>query len=70
MFFDISDMAEERILADMCEIIEAKELGSKVPEDAAKYHLFKFLYEHKNEGKEAIGTVKQSKIQCHLANPK
>lgn len=48
------DMAEERILADLCEKIEAKELGSKVPETAAKYHLFRFNYKHLDEEKEAI----------------
>ena len=48
-------MDEEKILLDLCEKIEAKELGLKVPENSAKYHLFRFFYEHGSEDKQALG---------------
>lgn len=48
------DLDEEIILLDLCEKIEAKELASKVPENSAKYHLFRFQYELKNESKQAL----------------
>lgn len=49
------DLDEEIILLDLCEKIEAKELASKVPENSAKYHLFRFQYEFGNESKQALG---------------
>jgi len=48
------DIPAEKILLDMEGIVGPEELPSKVPEDSAKYHLFRFIYTHEEKPSEAL----------------
>uniref|UniRef100_A0A224XSC9 Twinfilin n=1 Tax=Panstrongylus lignarius TaxID=156445 RepID=A0A224XSC9_9HEMI len=48
------DILQERIDVDMTSVIQAKELGTNVPEDTARYHVFRYQYKHDGQDKKAI----------------
>lgn len=48
------DIPNERIDTDATTTLTPKQLESQVPEDTARYHLFRFEYAYKGENKKAI----------------
>lgn len=53
------DIDEETIHLDTAENTSLEKLPSKVPEDTARYHLYKFKHTHEGDYTESIGIILQ-----------
>lgn len=51
------DLEEERIDLVCAEILDVEKLSSQVPDDAARYHLFRFKYTHEGDYTESLGKI-------------
>lgn len=49
------DLDEEQINLVCAEILDVERLSSKVPDNAARYHLFRFKYTHEGDYTESLG---------------
>lgn len=49
------DLKEEQINLVCAEILDVERLPSKVPDDVARYHLFRFKYTHEGDYTESLG---------------
>lgn len=51
------DIEEEKIHLETAENTSLEKLPSKVPENSARYHLYKFKHTHEGDYTESIGIV-------------
>ena len=61
------DTDKEQVVLVMADTCSTEELGARVPEDSARYHLFRFKHTHQGDYKESNGEAGVSScIDTHI----
>lgn len=61
LYIFFQDMAKEIVNLESAEEINVHTLGSRVPDDHGRYHLFRFLHTHEGDFLESIGLNQYTK---------